>query len=271
MPFAIAGAALAFGRKAGPPAFVAEKLALIILAMAAARSAAMMFNRIVDLPYDAANPRTANRAVVTGKISKRAAWLFVAVTSAVFVVAAGLLNTLALFLSPLALLIILGYSLTKRFTPMTHFFLGLSLALAPAGAWIGVLGSFDAVEIPALLAGAVLLWAAGFDIIYACQDYGTDLASPLHSLPKTMGIRNALLLSAALHAGMVGLLVALLAVAAALGTVFALGVIAIAALLLFEHMIVRPGDLSRVGATFLAVNGIISAALMVCVVLDVLL
>ena len=277
MPFAMAGAALAFSEAAAArdgrpaPLFVAEKLALIIAATVGARSAAMMFNRLADVRYDAANPRTARRAVVTGAISKPAAWGFVGCMCAVFIIAAALLNTLSLALSPLALVVVLGYSLTKRFTPLTHFFLGLALALAPMGAWIGVLGSLASFEIPALMAGAVLLWTAGFDIIYACRDYRVDAASALHSIPKSIGIEKALYLSAVLHAAAVLLLISLLAVSPSLGLIFAFGVVAIAALLFFEHMIVRPNDLSRINTAFFTINGIVSAVLLVCVILDVLL
>lgn len=271
MPFAIAGATLAFAERADATLpFIIEKLILIIAAMFAARSAAMMFNRIVDIRCDAANPRTSGRALVSGRISKTAAWAFVVCMSAIFITAAMLLNALALILSPLALAIVLGYSLTKRFTSMTHLFLGLSLALAPMGGWIGVLGSFRAFEVPALMAGAVLLWVAGFDIIYACQDYQIDLAAPLHSLPKSLGIRNALFISALLHAGTIGFLIALLAASGRLGTIFAIGNIVVAVILLAEHLLVRPNDLSRIGTAFLTLNGIVSGVVMFSVILDVI-
>ncbi len=272
MPFAIAGATLAFAERADATLpFIIEKLILIIAAMFAARSAAMMFNRIVDIRCDAVNPRTSGRALVSGRISKTAAWAFVVCMSAAFIIFAALLNTLSLALSPLVLAVVLGYSLTKRFTPLTHFFLGFALALAPIGAWIGVLGSFASLEIPALMAGAVLLWVAGFDIIYACQDCGTDAEASLHSIPKSIGIRKSLHLSAALHAGTMVCLIALPAAASSLGLIFAIGVVVIAALLFFEHMIVWPNDLSRINTAFFTINGIVSAVLLVCVILDVLL
>jgi len=270
MPFAFAGAALAFAERGHPDiVFVVEKLVLIVVAMVGARSAAMMFNRIVDVRFDAANPRTANRALVTGRISRRAAAIFVLCASIVFQIAAELLNPLAGHLAPAALAIILGYSFTKRFTALTHFFLGLSLALAPIGAWIGVLGNFGRFEIPALAAGAVVLWVAGFDIIYACQDYKIDAASPLHSIPKSLGIGKALLFSAMLHGGTALFLVGLL-LAAHMGAIFAAGIIVIAALLVVERLIIRPGDLSRVDTAFLTLNGIVSATLMASIILDVL-
>jgi 4-hydroxybenzoate polyprenyltransferase len=270
MPFAFAGAAMAFAECGRPSIlFILEKLALVIVAMIGARSAAMMFNRIADVRFDAANPRTAGRALVTGRISRRAAWTFIACMSALFIIAAGLLNPLAFLLSPAALAIVLGYSLTKRFTALTHFFLGLSLSLAPIGAWIGVLGAFGHFEIPALTAGAVVLWVAGFDIIYACQDYKIDAASPLHSMPKLLEIGKALLLSAMLHGGTVLFLIGLL-IAAHMGVIFAVGIVVIAVLLIIEHLIIRPGHLSRVNTAFLTLNGIVSATLMVSIILDML-
>lgn len=270
MPFALAGAALAFAECSRPPlAFIIIKLILIILAMVSARSAAMMFNRIADRPFDAANPRTASRALVTGRITPRAAWLFVATSSAIFIIAAALLNPLALALSPPALAIVLGYSLTKRFTALTHFFLGLSLSLAPIGAWLGVLGAFGPFQIPALLAAAVITWVAGFDIIYACQDYKIDLASPLNSIPKSTGVPNALMISALLHAATVALLIALLIVSH-LGLIFAIGIITIAALLLWEHLIIRPSDLTRINTAFLTLNALISLTLLLSIFLSVL-
>jgi 4-hydroxybenzoate polyprenyltransferase len=271
MPFALAGAALAFAECSHPPlAFIIIKLILIIVAMIAARSAAMMFNRIADRPFDAANPRTSSRALVTGRISLRAAWLFVASSSALFIIAATLLNPLALALSPAALAIVLAYSYTKRFTALTHFFLGLSLSLAPIGAWIAVLGAFGPFQIPALLAAAVILWTAGFDIIYACQDYKIDLASPLHSIPKSFGVPNALIISALLHAGAVALLIALLIASPHLGMIFAAGIIIIAALLFWEHLIIRPSDLSRINTAFLTLNALISLILLLSITLDTL-
>jgi 4-hydroxybenzoate polyprenyltransferase len=271
MPFAFSGAALALAQCGSPGAFfLVEKLALIVVAMIGARSAAMMFNRIADVRFDAANPRTADRALVTGRISLSAAWIFVACASALFIIAAALLNPLSLALSPAALFIVLGYSLTKRFTALTHFFLGLSLSLAPTGAWIGVLGVFGRFEIPALTAGALILWVAGFDIIYACQDYKIDAASPLHSIPKSLGVRKALVLSAILHGGMVVFLAGLLIVAQ-LGVIFAVGIVIIAALLVAEHLIIKPTDLSRVETAFLTLNGLVSATLMLAIVLDALI
>ena len=272
MPFALAGAALAFSEcRHLSAAFVVEKLVLVLIAMAGARSAAMMFNRIADLRFDAANPRTANRAVVTGRISRRAAWAFVACMSALFVLAAALLNPLALALSPAALAIVLGYSLTKRFTALTHFFLGLSLSLAPIGAWIGVLGAFGHFETPALLAGAVILWVTGFDIIYSCRDYKIDMASTLHSIPKSTGVPNALMISALLHAGTVAFLIGVLIALPHLGAIFIAGIIIIAALLLIEHLIVRPSDLTRINTAFLTLNGVVSVVLMLAVIVDVIL
>lgn len=230
----------------------------ILVAMVGARSSAMTFNRIVDRRIDARNPRTASRAIPAGLVSSGEAWVFLGVTTALFVLAAWELNRLALLLSPLALLVVWGYSLTKRFTKWAHAFLGLALAIAPVGAWVAVTGR---VEAPALwLAGAVLCWVAGFDIIYALQDIGFDRAEGLHSLPSRWGPARALLFSRLLHLASVACLV-LFGVTAGLGFLYFIGCVGAAALLAYEHSIVSPTDFSRVDAAFFTANGLMSIGL----------
>ncbi|MBI1356962.1 MAG: 4-hydroxybenzoate octaprenyltransferase [Acidobacteria bacterium] len=255
LPFALTGALLALrgaGLSAGE---VAAKLAWIVLAMVAARSAAMAFNRVVDAEIDARNPRTSMRAIPAGQVSKRFTWGFIAVWSAVFVCAAAMLNPLCLALSPVALAIVCGYSYTKRFTSMAHLVLGLALGIAPAAAWIAVRGSAD----PAiwLLTAAVMLWVGGFDIIYACQDTDFDRSAGLYSLPSRLGPARSLLLARALHALMAGLLL-LLWHEMGLGWIGLAGIAAVVALLIYEHSLVSADDLSKVNAAFFAVNGYVS-------------
>ncbi len=255
LPFALTGALLAT-RNAGLNAGeLAAKLGWIIIAMVAARSAAMGFNRLADASIDARNPRTARRALPSGRLSKRFAGGFVVFSSAVLVGAASQLNPLCLKLSPLALAVALGYSYTKRFTALSHLALGSVLGIAPAAAWIAVRGSFDPRIL--LLSAAVTLWTAGFDIIYSCQDVDFDRSSGLYSLPARLGIAKALLVSRLLHAGMVALL--LLAWSSLeMGGAALAGVGAIGLLLAYEQSLVRADDLSRVNAAFFAVNGWVS-------------
>ena len=227
----------------------------IVIAMVAARSAAMTFNRIADAEIDAKNPRTKDRPLPTGKISPRFAYLFLLVNLTVFVFAAAMLNTLCLLLSPLAMVIILGYSFTKRFTALCHLFLGLAIGLAPSAAWIAVAGTYD--WLPLVLTGVVATWVAGFDIIYACQDVEFDRAEPrVHSLPKRLGVAGALAVSALLHAGTVALLAALPALEPLLASGWYYGGVGlVAVLLVIEHALVRPSNLSRAGQVFWLVNG----------------
>jgi 4-hydroxybenzoate polyprenyltransferase len=258
LPFALTSAALAADRRV-PWA----QLPWIVLAMVGARSAAMGVNRLADQEFDARNPRTSGRELPTGRISRRDTWLFVALASAAFVLAAGMLNSLCLALSPLALAIVFGYSYTKRFTALSHFFLGLALAVAPIGAWLAIRGSF-AVP-PLVLSLAVLFWVAGFDTIYACQDLDFDRSEGLHSLPARLGVGRALLLARAFHAACVALLLALYFVAE-LHASYLAAVAAVAALLAYEHTLVRAHDLSRVNAAFFAVNGWIAVLYFVATV-----
>jgi 4-hydroxybenzoate polyprenyltransferase len=255
LPFALTGAILAVREMAMPLAQFSGKLAWILVAMVGARSAAMTFNRLVDAAIDARNPRTNMRHLPAGLLSHAFAWVFLAASCVMFVVAAARLNPLCLKLSPVALGVIFGYSFTKRFTALSHLVLGFALGIAPAAAWIAVTGSLD-VRILWLTA-AVTFWTAGFDIIYSCQDFDFDRSEGLFSVPSRMGIANALWLSRLLHAAMIACLVILWR-GFALGWLGALGVAAIAALLLYEHSLVRANDLSRVNAAFFTVNGYVS-------------
>jgi 4-hydroxybenzoate polyprenyltransferase len=243
LPFALASVALA----AREGAVTARQVAWIVVAMVAARSAAMGFNRLADHGLDARNPRTASRELPLGVLSRREVWLFVAISAAVFVLAAARLNPLCLALSPVALAIVLGYSYTKRFTALSQVVLGLSLGVAPVGAWLAVRGRFDAA--PLALALAVVLWVAGFDTIYACQDAEFDRREGLHSIPARLGVARALLLARALHVGAIAALLVLPALAP-LHPLYLAGVAAVAALLAWEHTLVRPDDLSQVMRAF---------------------
>jgi 4-hydroxybenzoate polyprenyltransferase len=255
LPFALTGALLAWRSQGFPIEGLASRIAWIIVAMVAARSAAMAFNRVLDASIDARNPRTRMRHIPAGLLSRRFAWGFTAGSSALLVSAAAMLNPLCLALSPVALAIVLFYSWTKRFTAASHLVLGLSLGIAPAAAWIAMTG---ALAPPILwLTAAVLLWTAGFDIIYSCQDVDFDRAAGLHSLPARLGPARALVFARVFHALMVGCL-ALLAAELGLGMVAAVGIGIVAGLLLYEHRLVRADDLSRVDAAFFTLNGWVS-------------
>lgn len=256
LPFALLGALLA--ARGWPPWSV---LGWIVVAMVGARSAAMTFNRIVDRHLDAANPRTRQRALAAGTLSLAFAWSFLAVSAALFFVAAWQLNPLCLKLSPLALGWVLFYSYTKRFTWLSHWVLGLGLGIAPAAAWIAVRGSLAPRIL--LLSGAVALWVAGFDLLYACQDVDFDRQHPgLRSVPKAAGVAASLRLAQLCHVLMLGLLVWLL-VSSGLGSLAWLGLIVVAVLLLWEHSLLAPNDLSRMNAAFFTVNGYIGILLLV--------
>ncbi|MBI5678429.1 MAG: UbiA family prenyltransferase [Planctomycetes bacterium] len=260
-PFAVMSAFLAAG---GMPGI--KQLLLIIAALVTARSAAMSFNRLVDTHYDVNNPRTTYRVALQKKIGRTNMWIFTILCVALFILCAWLLNRLALYMSPLAILIVFGYSYTKRFTHLSHFVLGLALALSPIGAWVGIQGTLAVT--PFLLACAVVLWTAGFDIIYACQDVEHDVKSGLHSIPRRLGIKGALILSGILHLFMVGILL-LLPRYTSLSSIYSIGVYIVAALLLYEHSLVKPKDLSRVNTAFFTVNGIISMGLMGVTLIDI--
>ena len=257
LPFALTGALLAF-REAGASAFSWEpwrKALWIVVAMVGARSAAMAFNRLVDAEIDGRNPRTRMRHLPAGLLSRGFGWVFVAVSSAVFVFAAFELNRLCFRLSPLALAVVFFYSFTKRFTSFSHLVLGFSLGIAPAAAWIAVRGSLD----PRILwlTAAVTFWTAGFDVIYACQDYEFDCAEKLFSVPRFLGVAGALRVAQALHVLMVACLLALVW-SLHLGALAVAGVAVIVAVLLYEHSLVKPHDLSRVNAAFFIMNGYVS-------------
>ena len=240
----------------------------IIVALVAARSAAMAFNRLVDADIDAENPRTKIRAIPAGKLSKQFVLGFVLITSAILIFAAWELNPLAFYLSPVALAIVFFYSLTKRFTRWAHVVLGLAMGIAPAAAWIAVRGSFDPRIL--LLTGAVVFWGAGFDILYSCQDYEFDRGSELYSVPKAFGIRNALIIARLFHVITVALLMAMI-VAFGLGRIAIAGVVIVALLLVYEHSLVKHDDLSRVNAAFFTMNGFISMGFLFFVAADVML
>jgi 4-hydroxybenzoate polyprenyltransferase len=250
LPFALCGAMLA---ASGLP--TAHQLLWIVIAMLAARSAAMAFNRLADASIDAANPRTRTRALPAGNLSPAFVATFVIVSCAIFILAAAQLNRLTLWLSPVALAVLLLYSYTKRFTRWSHLVLGFALGIAPSAAWIAVRGGLDPRIL--LLTAAVTFWVAGFDILYACQDFQFDRDAGLHSIPRYLGIRRALWVARAFHIVMLLLLVALLP-AFALGNLAIAGVVAVSILLLYEHSLVKPDDLSRLNAAFFTMNGVIS-------------
>jgi 4-hydroxybenzoate polyprenyltransferase len=250
LPFALTAAALAAREGGVSP----RQVAWIVVAMVCARSAAMGFNRLVDHAIDARNPRTAMRELPRGIVARGEAWLFVAASAAGLVLAAGMLNPLCLALAPVALAIVLGYSYTKRFTPASHLVLGLSLAIAPVGAWLAIRGRFEPP--PVVLGLAVLLWVAGFDTLYACQDVEFDRREGLRSLPVSLGVPRALAVARAMHVGSVALLLLLFRLVP-LHPVYLAGVAAVAAILAWEHSLVRATDLSRVMQAF-NLNGWVS-------------
>jgi 4-hydroxybenzoate polyprenyltransferase len=255
LPFALTGALLAWRDAGFPRELLWAKLAWIVLAMVAARSVAMAFNRVLDADIDSRNPRTKARHLPAGLLSRKFAWGFIVFWTLIFFLAAAGLNSLCLKLAPLALAIVMFYSFTKRFTSLAHLVLGLSLGIAPAAAWIAMRGSLDLRIL--WLTAAVMLWTAGFDIIYACQDYAFDVQSGLYSIPRRMGISGALWLARLLHLGMLLCLIALIR-AFGLGPTAGAGIVAVAGLLLWEHRLVRANDLSRIDAAFFTMNGYVS-------------
>jgi 4-hydroxybenzoate polyprenyltransferase len=253
LPFALVGALLA--ARAGGSLPGRWQIVWIVVAMVGARSAAMTLNRIADLEYDRRNPRTAARALATGELSLGFAWGFTAIAAAVLVFAAWRLNMLAFKLSPVALAILFFYSYTKRFTAWSHFVLGFCLGISPAAAWIAIRGSLDARML--ILCAAVTLWVGGFDVLYACQDIEFDREAGLHSIPKRFGIARALLIARGMHVVMVALLVWLAASFQLAWPAWA-GLAVVAALLGYEHSLVKANDLSKMNAAFFTVNGYIS-------------
>lgn len=264
LPFAFLGGVLAAG---GIP--TGMQILWITLAMAGARSAAMAFNRIADLQFDADNPRTKSRPLAAGTLSLRFAWIFTIASGLLFLIAAGMLNRLTLLLSPVALASVLLYSYTKRFTSFSHLVLGWCLSLAPTGAWIAVKGSLDSL-VPVLLSAAVMFWTAGFDILYACQDLAFDVQKGLFSIPRKLGIAKSLWISRLLHAGML-LSLGLFFSLAGLGWLSLAGIVAVAGLLVYEHSLVSPHDLSRLDAAFFTTNAFVSVILFVFVAADKLI
>jgi len=262
LPFALCGAMLAAG---GMPR--APQVGWIVLCMVSARSAAMAFNRLADAQIDAANPRTAARAIPAGTLSTKFVGAFVVTSCGVFVLAASQLNRLTLYLSPVALAVILLYSYTKRFTRWSHVILGFALGIAPAAAWIGVRGSLDPRIL--LLTAAVTFWVGGFDVLYACQDVDFDRTYGLNSIPQAFGVRRALLMSRVLHLLMLGLLAALV-FSFGLGKLAILGVVAVAILLAYEHSLVSAKDLSKLNAAFFTMNGVIALVFFAFVATDLL-
>jgi 4-hydroxybenzoate polyprenyltransferase len=263
LPFALCGAMLA---ASGLPA--AHQLVWIVIAMLAARSAAMAFNRLADTAIDGANPRTRTRALPAGQLSPTFVASFVVVSCTIFILAASQLNRLTLWLSPIALAVLLCYSYTKRFTRFSHLVLGFALGIAPAAAWIAVRGSLDPRIL--LLTAAVTFWVAGFDILYACQDFDFDRDAGLHSIPRHIGIAPALWIARGFHLVMLLFLVALLP-AFGLGKLAFAGVIAVMLLLLYEHSLVKRDDLSKLNAAFFTMNGIISVVFLLFVAADIFL
>ena len=266
LPFAAVGLLVGLGGHAPTPLLLAQVLAAMVLA----RSAAMGWNRFADRRFDATNPRTAARALPAGRVSPAAMAAFVAVCAAGFVAVAASLNTLCLLLAPVVLVVLWLYSLSKRFTAAAHLFVGLALALSPPAAYVAARGAVQADIVPVLWLGlAVLLWVAGFDVIYACQDVEHDRRTGLHSLPARLGVRRALLVARGLHAGM---LLALLVAARSggLGLLSWLAIGLVAALLVVEHALVRDGELSRVNAAFFTVNGAVSLVFGALVAADLL-
>ncbi|MHB0970665.1 MAG: UbiA-like polyprenyltransferase [Thermoanaerobaculia bacterium] len=263
LPFAFLAA---FTAANGIPAL--RTMFWIVAAMVGARSAAMAFNRLADARIDAENPRTRTRALPAGLVTKSFVIVFTAASAALFVFAAWQLNRLAFFLSPLALVVVLGYSLTKRVTSLSHVFLGLSLAIAPVGAAIAVTGRFVPSSI--ILAAGVLVWTAGFDILYSLQDVEFDRERALFSIPAKLGPARALLIARTLHVLAI-IAFAAFGIAGGFGWIYYLGTVAATALVVWQHSIISPNDISRIDAAFFTANGILSIVLFVCGATDILL
>jgi 4-hydroxybenzoate polyprenyltransferase len=264
LPFALISLLVAAG---GHPEWMT--LCWVLLAMVGARSAAMAFNRLVDWKIDAANPRTADRHIPAGAVSVMGAGVFVVLSAGLLVLAAWMLNPLCFKLSPVALLVVLGYSYMKRFSPLAHLVLGLGLGIAPVGAWLAVTGEFAAF--PLWLSGAVMFWVAGFDTIYACQDAQYDREVGLHSLASRLGVEKALVLSRVFHVLSIGLMAGAFRRAEMLGIVSLLGVAIMAGLLAWEQTIVRGGDMQRIDKAFFVINSWVGMVLLVVVVGDLYL
>lgn len=262
LPFALTGAMLAAG---GMPTL--RQIIWIAMAMVGARTAAMGMNRLIDAAIDARNPRTANRAIPAGQISKGVTMVFIVISIMLMLVAAAMLNLLCLKLAPIALFFLVLYSYCKRFTSMAHVVLGICLAAAPIGAWVAIRGS---LEIPALVLGSVVLfWVAGFDILYALQDLDFDRQAGLHSIPVVLGVRGSILAARVFHLVMIVLMIALAGIMG-LGWSFKIGILIALFMLLYEHWLIRDGNLEKLDAAFFNMNGYISVAIFCCTALDVL-
>ncbi len=268
LPFALTGALLAWRDSGFHIAGLSWRFFWIVVAMVAARSAAMTFNRILDAGIDGRNKRTAQRHLPAGLLSTRFAWGFTVASILVFVWAARELGFWCFVLSPLALAVLFFYSFCKRFTLWSHLILGFCLGIAPAAAWIAMRGALDSRIL--WLTGAVVFWTAGFDVIYACQDFEFDCAEGLCSIPRKFGVARALQMAKVLHLGMIVCLIALVT-CFHLGALSLVGVAAVAALLSYEHSLVKPTDLSRVNAAFFTVNGYVSVLFFVFWAADILL
>lgn len=261
LPFAVMSAFIAAN---GSPSL--RQILLIIGALIMARSCAMSFNRLVDAKYDILNPRTDYRISLQNLIGRPNLWIFTVLCAILFIVFAAGLNLLSLLLSPVALFIIFGYSYTKRFSNLSHFALGLALAFSPIGAWIGVKGEIALA--PFILAFAVLLWTAGFDVIYSCQDLQHDIKAGLYSIPRKIGLKNSLRLSSILHFLMIIILIIFMYFTN-LGIIYFGGVCFVCVMLFYEHSLIKPHDLSKVNMAFFTVNGLISILLMIVTLVDV--
>ncbi len=262
LPFAFTGALLAAG---GFPSL--RQTIWIILAMVGARTAAMAMNRLIDAEIDARNPRTAVRAIPAGLIGKGLTFIFIIASVALLLFSAYMLNPLCLTLSPIALFFLLLYSYCKRFTSLAHVVLGICLAAAPIGAWVAIRGTIDP---PALVLGSVVLfWVAGFDILYALQDLEFDRAAGLHSIPVLLGVKGSLWAARIFHVIMIGLLVTLYNLMA-LGPIFLSGIVVTTAMLLYEHRLLKDGDLTKLDAAFFNMNGYISVAIVLFTAADIL-
>jgi len=254
LPFAFLGAVLAADGLPG-----VWQILWITAAMFGARSAAMTFNRIIDRKFDAENPRTAGRELPSGKLSVSFAWAFFIASVVLFEIAAYSLNWLTFALSPVALLSVLGYSYAKRFTSLAHLILGWSLAISPTAAWIAVRGALDS-EVPLLLSLLVMMWTAGFDVLYACQDYEFDKKAGLRSIPARFGIKNSLWIARFFHL-QAFIVLLLLYFVTELGWLALAGVFAVGALMIYQHTLVKPNDLSRMNAAFFTTNAFVSVIL----------
>ena len=256
LPFAFLGAVLAAN---GLPSL--KQVLWVTVAMVGARSTAMAFNRIADREYDASNPRTSMRALPAGLLSVGFVWAFTLVSATLFFVAAAMLNRLTLLLAPVALASVLLYSFSKRWTLLSHLLLGWCLSIAPTGAWIAVRGTLDS-PVPLLLSLVVMLWTAGFDVLYACQDYDFDVKAGLHSIPRRFGIARSLLIARLFHVAAFAALLGLYWLTH-LGALALIGVVATAVLLFYQHRLVKADDLSKLNAAFFTTNAFVSVILLV--------